>query len=442
MNEMLSAFKVYQAQHFPNLEEHTTLLAVSGGRDSVLMCELFHRASYPFAIAHVNFELRGDASERDAHFVAQLAQRYGVQLHSISHNTQAYARTHKLSIQMAARELRFAFFKALCHTHGYAYYATAHHQDDAVETYLINQIRGCGLSGLHGILPQQGQLIHPLLFATRQQIDSYIKAQQIDYVEDASNAQQKYMRNKIRHSLIPLLQEINPQASQLLWENTLRLQATEAVYKQGLAALQHQYSTADGQIDIHKLHDNAQATTLLYEWLSPLGFNHSQCTQMLQGTSSHRNAQTFVGTQQQATLNRGLLRLSPLLSTATPPTATIRQHTTVINKPIHLQMQLIDSPITMETDSQVALLDYDSLQFPLQLRRWRTGDRFAPLGMQGKSKLLSDFFTDLKLSPQEKEEVWLLCSQHTIVWVLGHRISHKAKIGNHTKRALRISWHT
>ncbi len=436
---MVKDFIAYTQAHFPDLEKSTTLLAVSGGRDSVVMCDLFAQADYPFAIAHVNFKLRGKDSDKDAAFVEALAARYGVPYHSVAYDTKTYAQTHKVSIQMAARDLRFAFFEQLCQTHHYPFYATAHHQGDAVETCLINQLRGCGLSGLHGILPKQGKLIHPLLFATRTQVDSYVAQHHLYFREDATNAQEKYVRNKIRHSLIPLLEDIQPNVARILWQNTQRLQAAEDVYKQGIAALKKQYENKDDSvINIDKLRSNNSAVTLLYEWLSPLGFNHSQCTQILHGTAIDTNAQRFLSDTHVATLNRGKLYIAVKDTQVENVSYTINKGDTFVSKPLPIRIEYKEGPVKIEREAHIALLDADKLKFPLQLRQWQTGDRFAPLGMKGKAKLLSDFFTDLKLSPQDKNNVWLLCSGTTIVWVVGYRISHHAKIAADTKAVVRL----
>ncbi len=438
MKNMVKDFIAYAQAHFSDLEKSTTLLAVSGGRDSVVMCDLFAQANYPFAIAHVNFKLRGEDSDKDATFVEALAARYGVQYHSVAYDTKTYAQTHKRSIQMAARDLRFAFFEQLCQIHHYPFYATAHHQGDAVETYLINQLRGCGLSGLHGILPRQGKLIHPLLFATRTQVDSYVAQHHLYFREDATNAQEKYMRNKIRHSLIPLLESIQPNTAHILWQNTQRLQEVEALYKQGITALKKQYTNDDEAISIEKLRANDSAVTLLYEWLSPLGFNHSQCAQILHGTAIDTNAQRFFSDTHMATLNRGQLYLAAKDAQIEAVRYTINKGNTFVSEPLPIRIEYKEEPVKIEREAHIALLDASKLNFPLQLRHWQTGDRFAPLGMKGKVKLLSDFFTDLKLSPQDKDNVWLLCSGTTIVWVVGYRISHYAKITADTKAVVRL----
>ncbi len=439
MNNMVKDFIAYMQAHFFDVETSTILLAVSGGRDSIVMCDLFAQANYPFAIAHVNFKLRGEASDKDAKFVEALAGRYGVQYHTVAYDTNTYAQTHKISIQMAARDLRFAFFEALCDKHHYAFYATAHHQGDAVETYLINQLRGCGLSGLHGILPRQARLIHPLLFATRAQVDAYVAQHHLCFREDATNAQEKYIRNKIRHSLIPLLENIQPNAAHILWQNTQRLQTVEHLYKQGIDALKQEYTRHDGAINIEALRVNESAVTLLYEWLSPWGFNHSQCEQILHGTTKDTNAQRFFSVSHIATLNRGQLYVVDKETQVASDVYTINKGDTTVFKPFAMCIAYQNMPVKIEQEAHIALLDADKLSFPLQLRQWQTGDRFAPLGMKGKVKLLSDFFTDLKFSPQDKKNVWLLCSGNTIVWVVGYRISEYAKINTNTTSVLRLA---
>lgn len=432
---MLHNFKAYCKAHLPCLSAGTTLLAVSGGRDSVVMCDLFHKAEYPFAIAHVNFQLRGRASDKDAAFVAHIAQLYGVRLYSITVDTKAYAAQNKCSIQVAARELRFDFFKALCNDFGYPYYAAAHHQDDAVETYIINQLRGCGLSGLHGILPQQAKLLHPLLFCNRKQIDAYVAQHSIHYVEDATNVKQDYMRNKIRHSLMPMLERIRPQSVHMLWENSLRLQATEKLYKEGLIAIKQKYSIAENILDLAALQKNANAVTLLYEWLSIYGFNYSQCEQMLHQISVHTNAQQFCSLTHCASLDRGKLYLQKQIEVEEREDIFyIKATDKLLHHPFAMRIKYLSAEAEILRSSRIAMLDKDRLSFPLCIRKWKKGDSFMPLGMGGRRKLLSDFFTDLKLSPQQKRELWLLCSaEDTILWVVGYRISEAVKITSATQ---------
>ena len=228
---MLNSFLAFSQKHHLS-SSSPILIGVSGGRDSVVLCDLYHRADINFVIAHCNFGLREEESNEDEKFVIQLAKKYQVHLFSTNIPTKEYSEKMSISIQMSAREQRVKWFKELCKENGFEYYATAHHSDDAVETYLINQIRGTGISGLHGILPQQDQLIHPLLFASREDITNYAKTNQLNWREDSSNSKTKYLRNKIRHQVLPLLEEINNGIKKTFIENMNRIYETEQIYHQ------------------------------------------------------------------------------------------------------------------------------------------------------------------------------------------------------------------
>ena len=434
---MLKAFESYIEKNQLRSKDSPTLIGVSGGRDSVVLCELYHRAKLPFAMAHCNFNLRGDESDDDEAFVVNLAQSYGVILHRKSCDTEAYAGENNISIQMAARELRFSWFEELCQENNYQYYATAHHSDDAIETYLINQIRGTGLSGLHGILAKNGKLIHPLLFASRSDIDIFIEKHQLKYRDDSSNASIKYMRNKIRHQLIPILEEINPQIKETFLANMQKFRASEEIIKFVAQEFTKNHTFLENEewhIHIDALKKNNFATDLLFELIKDYGFHYSQAKKSL--SEDTQSGALFYSKNHVLLHDREELILRKNQN-ASNEQYIIHKETKSINNPLSLQFNIsFDTNIIKEPN--VAQLDYEKLSFPLYIRKWEQGDFFYPIGMKGRKKLLSDFFIDQKLSLFEKENIWLLCSQEDIVWIIGHRIDERYKLQETTRQVFQI----
>ncbi|MCD6179361.1 MAG: tRNA lysidine(34) synthetase TilS, partial [Bacteroidales bacterium] len=248
------------------------LLTVSGGIDSVVMCHLFAQTDFVFAIAHCNFGLRGAESDGDAAFVEALAKDLNIPFFLNNCSASAYAKKHKISIQMSARDLRFVWFRELCEKENYAVYATAHHADDAIETYFINQLRGTGIAGLHGLLPKNGKLIHPLLFTTRNEIDTYVKQNNLSFREDSSNASTKYLRNSLRHKVMPVLESLQPNYRTILMQNMQRFSSAESIYLQKVEEERKRICTNKADkliISIRELVALSNTATYLYEFLKP-----------------------------------------------------------------------------------------------------------------------------------------------------------------------------
>lgn len=436
---MLNSFLLFSQQQ-QLLSSSPILVGVSGGRDSVVLCDLYHHAKIDFVIAHCNFGLRAEESNEDEEFVINLAKKYQVPLFKTNIPTKQYAEEMGISIQMSAREQRVNWFKKLCTENGFEFYATAHHSDDAVETYLINQIRGTGISGLHGILPKQGALIHPLLFASRENITQYVKANNLGWREDSTNAQTKYLRNKIRHQVLPLLQELNGGIKQTFIENMNRIHETEQIYLQKIEELKKDllFKTKEGwSIPIEKLKSQAQASTVLYEFLKEFGFNFSQCKQVLQENEFSQAGALFFSSNYQLLRDRNDLLIKEIYNPQ------------ILEYSIDATMHLIEEPIKLKiessentdiiSDKAIAKLDADLLQYPLKIRKWKQGDYFYPLGMKGRKKLLSDFFIDVKINRFEKENIWILCSEDKIVWLIGYRIDNRFKISSKTTKTIIIN---
>lgn len=431
-----------QQEHLFNPKDRI-LLAVSGGIDSVVMCHLFHAAGLQFAIAHCNFQLRETESDGDEQFVKQLAVSCHVPFHTIRFDTKAYIKKNKLSTQAAARDLRYEWFEKIRKENNYSYIATAHHQGDVIETFFINLIRGTGISGLRSIVPKQGKIIRPMLFTSRKELLSYAEEHKIIHREDSSNASDKYLRNKIRHQLMPVINEFSPVAELSIIHSIEKLREAEIIYKQTIDEVRSrvcskQHNTI--RISIAELKKLNPISAYLFELLKPYGFNSSTVTDVLSNLDGEAGKE-FFSLSHRAVKDRNYLLLEPLITIKTPPVYFITKDQLELKTPnLNLEFQLL--PYTAETSiSKVdhrAMIDADKITFPLTIRKWETGDIFQPLGMKGKKKL-SDFFIDKKLSLIEKENTWLLCSGEKIVWVIGIRPDERFKITETTKTIFSIS---
>ncbi|SOD80148.1 tRNA lysidine(34) synthetase TilS [Spirosoma fluviale] len=421
------------------------LLAVSGGIDSIVMAELFYRSGQPFAIAHVNFSMRGAASEADAVFVQNKAESYGVPFHLIRFDTQAIARERGISIQMAARELRYDWFAQLLSEFSYACLATAHHKNDILETLLLNLTRGTGIAGLHGILPRQNQVVRPLLFATRDQITAYAASNNLDYREDSSNADTKYARNRIRHLVVPVLTDLNPGLWQTLPRTVERLRAAETLMRAELDRSWQAIADVQGSAILlprNKLLAQSELPFRLMEWLKPFGFTNDQAPLLVTSLAQP------VGQVFQSATHRIIHERNGLLLEAITPSGEFEiQLTNWPDTPISigdrytLTTNVFERPIdfAIPTAPEVACLDVDRLTFPLTIRLWKQGDKIRPIGLNGH-KLVSDLLNDLKLSRSEREQTAVLLSGNEIVWVIGRRIAHSFRITSKTRRIGKFTW--
>lgn len=439
---MLNSFNTYIKKEKLFSKTDKILLTVSGGIDSIVLCELFHQAGLKFGIAHCNFQLRGDESDTDELFVEELAEKYEVQFHSVSFDTSAYAKKNKLSIQVAARQLRYQWFEEIRTQFDYKYIATAHHQDDSIETFFINLIRGTGISGLHGILPKQNNIIRPLLFTSKDQIEVFAKKNKLEHREDSSNASDKYLRNKIRHQLIPLLKELNPNISQTIAEDIQRLSDTEKVYKKEITNVSSKIIKEDKngiRISIIELKKLNPIEPYLFEFLYPLGFNSATVDEIIESLTGQSGKQFYSATHR-LIKDRDFLILESSskyqVSGQKKSNHKIKksQKSLVIDE-IKLNFKSISKTAhyNLQTTNESVNIDLDKIKFPLEIRKWEKGDTFYPLGMKGKKKL-SDFFIDKKLSIFEKENTWLLTSNNKVVWVIGLRLDDRFKVTDKTKK--------
>jgi len=442
---MLQAFKTYIRTANLFSTNDCILLAVSGGVDSVVMVKLFQEAGFNFGIAHFNFGLRGEESDGDEKFVQQLALESEVPFYVKHFDTHQYAEEKKISIQMAARDLRYAWFEQLLTEHAYTYIATAHHLDDQAETFFINLLRGTGISGMHGILPKQGKIIRPMMYTTREKIMAFALSQKLDWREDRSNKSRKYLRNKLRLDVLNELYNINPQFSYKLNESICYLRNVETIYNNHIAGItadlvQH---TPEGiLISIDWVYEYEPHDTYLYELLKPYGFAFPVVKEIV------RSLDTFSGKIFYSPTHR-LLRDRENFIIQKLTEISSRTYTNEVFS-LERTVSNIEEPIclcTHETDNMddlpmgkasIACLDLDKLVFPLTLRKWEKGDWFMPLGLKGKKKL-SDFFINQKFSLADKEKTWLLLSGEDIVWVVGKRIDNRFKITQKTKKAFVIT---
>ena len=444
---MLQAFKTYVTKEKLYLKGERILLAVSGGMDSAAMTCLFFDAKIPFGIAHCNFLLRGKESDTDESFVMGLAKKLKVPCYIKQFFTTDYADKHGLSIQMAARELRYDWFEQLLEKEGFDHLATAHHKDDQIETFFINMLRSTGIAGFHGILPKQGKIIRPMLFTSREEIEGFVKKNDIRYCEDRSNQEIKYLRNKIRHELIPILAEINPGFSNILTENIYRIREAEKIFRDTIDKVRNTLVRKEkGRIfiSITKIKKLSPITSYLFEFLSPFGFNYSVAENVSEALDEEAGKQFYSPTHR-LIKDRNDLIIVPLPSVKKGEVEKtefhIPENTTRLRTPLKLTFKKLmkDHNFQIDVSLLVANLDLNKITFPLTLRKWQYGDVFHPFGRDHRKKL-SDFFTDHKFPIDVKENTWLLCSGGKIVWVVGHRIDNHFRITPKTKQVLLIRW--
>ena len=426
-------------------------MAVSGGVDSVVLCELCKQAGYDFVIAHCNFQLRGEESERDELFVTKLAKKYNVDIFVKKFETEKYAEENKLSIQVAARELRYAWFSLLTgandkeisdFTLPVAHWTvTAHHANDNIETLLMNFFKGTGVNGLRGILPKQEKVIRPLLFAKKEELLEFAKERDLKYVEDSSNASDKYTRNYFRNQLIPSIQKIFPQAEDNLLANIERFREVEILYRQSIETHKKKLLEKKGgeiHIPVLKLLKSEPLATIVYEIIKDYGFSANQVDEVIKLLKSD-SGKYIQSASYRLLKNRNWLIIS---SNSNSPGEIILIEET------NQSIRFANGDLTIETmgsanyklqsANTIASLDADEINFPLLLRKWRQGDYFYPLGMRKKKKV-SRFFIDQKLSLTEKENTWVLEMNKKIIWVVGKRIDDRFKITPKTRNIVKFT---
>lgn len=417
------------------------LLAVSGGVDSVVLCHLCKEAGYKFSIAHCNFGLRGEESEGDELFVNALAARLNVAVHVRKFDTLKYAEVQKVSIQVAARELRYDWFAKLCDSTGSKYVMTAHHRDDNIETLLMNFFKGTGIRGLKGIVPKNGGIIRPLLFVSKEVIRTYADEHKVDFREDSSNSSDKYTRNYFRNELIPGLKKVFPQVKENLQENLLRFREIYQVYQAAIDISKQTLMEKKGEdifIPVLKLLKTNGYRTILFEIIKDFHFTAAQLDDVVR--LLYADTGKFVTSSTHRILrNRKWLIMSALVLTD-GQIFVLNDFETDLDFPAgKLSFNLKETADNISPDPLEIQLDPSRIKFPLLIRKWKQGDYFYPLGM-AKKKKLSRFLIDQKRSLIEKENTWILESEKRIIWIIGQRIDNRFRITDKFRKALTIQF--
>lgn len=418
------------------LKSSKLLIAISGGIDSVVLTHLCCKLGLNVALAHCNFNLRGKESDADEDFVLQLAEDLDLEVFIESFETKLFAEDEKISIQMAARVLRYQWFAELTEQLHFEYILTAHHADDNLETFLINLTRGTGLDGLLGIPAVNNNVVRPLLSFTREDIETYARAHKLEWREDSSNISTKYLRNKLRHDVIPILKEINPQLLQNFAKTQLFLNRTKCIVDDKIAeVIPKVIKPIDDytfSLDINEIKNLGHPKAYLYELLKDFGFTEWQDVFALLEAQSGKYVQSHT---HRLIKDRTCLLLSEIQNNKSH-IITILESDKLVNTPFGaLLINEVDA-IT-EADKSVIYIDKDCVKYPLTIRKWEKGDVFYPLGMTGKKKL-SKYFKDEKYSLLDKENAWLLCSEDSIVWVIGKRADNRFKVTENTKQILKV----
>jgi tRNA(Ile)-lysidine synthase len=441
-------FKQHWQQQFPQIPggNGKLLLALSGGVDSVVLAELLAQTGFPFVIAHANFQLRGAESERDEAFVRQLADKYQKEILTNRFDTAGYATAQKISIQEAARDLRYNWFAAVIaewKEKGIkGYVLTAHHADDNIETLLMHFFRGTGIEGMSGIqaFRKEQSLLRPLLPFHKHTLAAYAKERQLEFVEDSSNASEKYTRNFFRNNLLPQIAEVFPKVEENLFHNIQRFSEVAELYHSAVADQLKKLiepKANEWHIPVLKWKKAKPLHTISWELIKPFGFTAAQTAEVIKLLDAESGSY-IAADEYRIIRNRNWMIISPLATTEAAHILIEEGDKTVVFEQGNLQLRLLADHLVPKQDATEAFLDTKQIRFPLILRRWKQGDHFYPLGMEKKKKI-SRFLIDLKLSRTAKEKVWVLESDKRIVWVVGHRIDNRFRITEKTKTALHIS---
>lgn len=414
------------------------LVALSGGSDSVCLLHVLKSLGYRLAALHCNFRLRGVESERDERFVRELCQSLGVPLTVKDFNTSEYATRKKISIEMAARELRYAFFEEERIRQGADAIAVAHHIDDNTETFILNAIRGTGIRGLAAIQPRNGRIVRPLLCVTHTEILEELRECSMEYVTDSTNLEDRYSRNKVRLNIMPMMKEINPSAPTNIMTTIENMQEMLKIYEgYTQAAISRCVSRKNGNlvIDISELKESTSPISVLHEVMSPLGFNRNQQLSILQSEESGRTFQSIQNEDREiaytALIDRGTIIIRKAGNGSTPPVA-LSEYTDIATEEATPPIDFNPSPL-------YAYIDADKIKGELHVRSVKSGDRFQPFGMKGK-KLVSDYLTDRRMSLFDKERQLVVCDSQSIVWLVGQRSSEQHRVDTTTRRVIILKW--
>jgi tRNA(Ile)-lysidine synthase len=405
----------------------------------VALLTILLRLGYRCIALHCNFHLRDEESDRDEAFAEQLAHRLNLPFHKTAFDTRQYASDKRISIEMAARELRYSWFEEMRQRLNAQAIAVAHHKDDKVETMLINLIRGTGIRGLRGIQAKNGFIVRPLLCLSKKDILEWAKKEQLTYVTDSSNLSDAYTRNFIRLRVLPLLEEVNPSVKETMARTAAHLSEVETIYQSVVEKAQATVMQDKSRISIAGLLQLPSPETMLYELLSPFHFSRLVAEDIF--SALHKTpGKIFYSSTHRLIKDREYLLISAI-EEASRQAYTIEREEDIWHGPICLSFRKtsMEEGFSPEKDKDSAYFDYDKLSFPLSLRNWQPGDSFVPFGMKGRKKL-SDYFSDRKYSRQEKEQTWLLCSDEQIIWIVGERSDERFRIDGTTKYILNVKF--
>jgi tRNA(Ile)-lysidine synthase len=441
---LLDEFEKYITDNELFSHEDKVLLAVSGGVDSMVMLSLTAAAGYRFGVAHCNFSLRGKESDEDEALVEREATRLGVEFFNRRFDTTAEMERTGESMEMAARRLRYEWFRELCDEHGYTVIAIAHHVNDSIETFFINMLRGTGLRGLTGINTQLGRVVRPVMFATRRDLHDYAVVHHIPFREDSSNRSTKYLRNKVRLGLVPMLKEIKPQFTTIMRRNISRLSQAQEFITASMEIIKRDVIEHNDGIDtlyVERIANSLPRNYVIYEILSSTyGFKGDVVDALCHALDSDSTGRRFYAREWVAVVDRGNVVVSRIMEDDSCETLVEQRMQRVYAGGAALYMEYcnIDFIDSYDLGDNVALIDADKLQYPLRLRRWKEGDWFVPLGMSGRKKL-SDYLIDKKVSIAEKKRQFVLLSGDDIVWVVGRRLDDRFCITRTTENVLKIT---
>lgn len=435
---MLQKFTTYYKKHNLFKQSDKILLAVSGGKDSMAMLQLCIDSKLNFGVSHCNFNLRGADSDADEQLVKVVCEKHKIPFYQNSFDTINYAAEKGISIQMAARDLRYNWFEEIRITNGYKFIATAHHKNDVAETMLINLAKGTGLSGLHGIKNKSGNVIRPIIDFTIEEIEAYVQDNNIEFREDLSNFDNKYTRNGIRLDVIPLLEKINPNVIESLNQTATYLYDSELILEEKIKEeFDKCAEIKEGNIfiDVPQLKELAPLRTYLYYFIKDYGFNASDVRDIIDSLNEQSGKQ-FLSKTHQLIKDRNQLILTKL-DVEEQKVTIINSIDEFIKNDFTIELCSYSKDFKIQASSQYAYIDVDKIQFPLTLRNWKKGDVFQPLGLKGKKKV-SDFFIDSKVDLITKQQTKLLTQNNQIIWVVGYRIDDTFKISESTKKVLVI----
>jgi tRNA(Ile)-lysidine synthase len=434
-------FKKNLAQNIFLQGKRKIIVAASGGVDSMVLLHLLSQTRHEIMVAHVNYHLRGEESNEDEQLLKDFTQSLNLPFHKKDIPLLNGQQRGGQSIQMAARDLRYKWLEELRREMGYDWIATAHHSNDVAETFFLNLTAGCGIRGLHGIPLKRGNILRPILPFSKQDIYAYSRQEGLTYREDSSNLQNYYMRNFIRNRIIPLFEELNPQFIQTMQQNVQRIREAEELYNISLKQFTNQITKNDGdEIEINKnaLMHLSFKKSILYELLKEYGFTSGQTDDII--NAAEGSGKNFFSKSHRLIIDREKILLRPFSQGDLPGHYAITDQMQAIEVDYaFLRFDIIEPPQPIPNSSVVFYLDYDKLNFPLELRKWKHGDVFAPLGMKGRKKKVKEYFIDSKLNLFEKEDVWILTSQGQVTVLLGHRIDERYKISPKTTKVFKVT---